>query len=75
MSSALLRALKWGTEWSFTSRGIRVTRHQSQKFQKRPVLLSKSGKPKVWLFVFLMPLEIKVHTVPHFKALNSGKDI
>ena len=22
-----------------------------------------------------MPLEIKLHTVPHFKALNSGKDI
>ena len=21
-----------------------------------------------------MPLEIKVHTVPHFKALNSGKE-
>ena len=22
-----------------------------------------------------MPLEVKLHTVPHFKALNSGKDI
>ena len=75
MSSALLRALKWGTEWSFTSRGIRVTRRQSQKFQKRSVLLCKSVKLKVWLFIFLMPLEIKVHTVPHFKALNNGKDI
>ena len=33
--SSLLRALKWGTEWSFISRGIRVTRCQSQKFQKQ----------------------------------------
>ena len=74
MSSALLRALKWGTDWSFTSRGIRVTRRQSQKFQKRSVLLSKSVKPKVWLFVVLMPLEIKVNTIPQFKATNSGKD-
>ena len=22
-----------------------------------------------------MPFEIKLHTVPHFKALNSGEDI
>ena len=75
MSSLLFRALKWGTVWSFISKGIKVTRRQSQRFQKRPVLLSKFGKSKVWLFVVLMPLEVKLHTVPHFKALNSGKDI
>ena len=75
MSSQQLRALKRGTVWSFTSKGIKFTRCQSQKFQKSTFLLSKFGKPKVWLFVFLMPLEIKLHTVPHFKALNSGKDL
>ena len=48
---------------------------QSQEFQKRPILLSKFVKPKVCLFAILMPLKIKLHTVPHFKALNSGEDI
>ena len=75
MSLPLLKALKLGTVWSFTSRGKKVTRFQSQKFQKRPILLSKFVKPKVCLFVILMPLKIKLYTVPHFKALNSGKDI
>ena len=75
MSLPLLKALKWGTVWSFTSRGKKVTRFQSQKFQKRPILLSKFVKPKVCLFAILMPLKIKLHTVPHFKALNSGEDI
>ena len=75
MSSLLFRALKWGTVRSFISKGIKGTRPQSQRFQKRPVLLSKFGKSKVWLFVVLMPLEVKLHTVPHFKAFNSGEDI
>ena len=75
MSSLLFKALKWGTVWSFISKGIKVTKCQNQRFQKRPVLLSKFGKSKVWLFVVLMPLELKLRTVPHFKALNSGKDI
>ena len=75
MSSPLLKALKWGTVWSFTSRGKKVKRFQSQKFQKRPILLSKFVKPKVCLFAILMPLKIKLHTVPHFKALNSSEDI
>ena len=27
-----------------------------------------------WLVIFLIPLEVQRHTVPHFKALSHGKD-
>ena len=40
---SLMRPFKWGTAWSFISSGIRIITSQSQRFQKRPTLLSKLG--------------------------------
>ena len=37
----LMRPFEWGTAWSSTLRGIRITTSQSQKYQKMPTLLSK----------------------------------
>ena len=71
----LMRPLKWDTAQNSISKGIRITAGQSQKFQKRPTLLSKLGWSKVWLLVFPMPLEIELHAVPHFKGLIKGKKI
>ena len=39
---------------------------------KSPVLLSEFERPKLSPLAILMPLEEKVHTVPHLKALISG---
>ena len=66
---------KWGTVWSVISRDIRFTKSENQKFQKWPILLSKFGKPKVWLLLFPMPLEIKLQTIPQLKVLNRGEGI
>ena len=71
----LMRPLKWDTAQNSISKGIRITTCQSQKFQKRPTLLSKLGWSKVWLLVFPMPLEIELHAVPHFKGLIKEKNI
>ena len=38
-----MRPFKWGSAWSFISRGIRIITSQSQKLQKRHTLLSKVG--------------------------------
>ena len=71
----LIRPFKWGTAQGFASGGIRITTSQIQKYQKRPTSLSKLGSPKVWLLVFLIPLEIEFHAVPHLKGLINGKNI
>ena len=71
----LMRSLKWDTAKNSISKGLRITAGESQKFQKRPTLLSKLGWSKVWLLVFPMPLEIELHAVPHFKGLIKGKKI
>ena len=73
VSKPLKRALKWGSDWSFISRGIRNTNSQIQKL-KRPII-NWIWIVKVWLPVFLMPLEIKYHAIPHLKALKSGLNI
>ena len=70
-----MRHFNWGTAQSSTSRSIRITTSQSQKYQKRSTLWSKLGWPKVWLLVFLMSLKIELHAVPHLKGLNDGKNI
>ena len=70
-----MRPFKWGTTWSFILRDIRVITSQSQKFKKRPILLSKLELSEVWLLVFLMPLEIKLHAVPHLEGLINGWNI
>ena len=36
------------------------------------LLLSKVESPNLQVVAVLMPLEIKLHTVPHLKGLNSG---
>ena len=41
MFEALMRPFKWGTAWSFISRGIRIITSQSQNCQKSVLLLSK----------------------------------
>ena len=75
MSLPLLRALRWGTVWTFISRGIRNTKSQTFSFLD---LLNKTGlfcNFWLWHLVTLIPIEIKLHSVPHFKALNSDEDI
>ena len=68
MSLQSMRPLKWDTAQHSISKGIRITAGQSQKFQKRPTLVSKHEQPKVWLHIFVMPLEIELHAVPHLKG-------
>ena len=63
-----VRALKWGTVWHSTSRGIRTTRILSWKFPKSQLFLSKVGSLNLQVVAVLMPLEIKRHTVPHLKV-------
>ena len=75
VSLPLLRALKWGTVWTFISRDIRYTKSQTFGF---PDLLNKTGlfwNFWLWRLVTLIPLEVKLHSVPHFKALNSDDEI
>ena len=75
MSLPLLRALKWATVWTFILRGIGITKRQTFGFTN---LLNKIGllwNFWLWNLITFLPLEVKLHTVPHFKALNSGKDI
>ena len=67
-----MRPFKWGTARSFISRGIRSTNSQTFCY---PSLLNKVGLFSnfwLWHVVTLMPLEIKLHAVPHLKVLNNG---
>ena len=71
----LMRPFKWGTAWSSISRGIRNT--SSQTFDHTS-LLNKIGlfcNFLLWLVVILMPLETKLHAVPHLKGLINLKNI
>ena len=71
MSEPISKPFKWGTLWNFISRFIRNTSCQTFDF---PNLLNKRGLSwhyRLWLLVSLMPLEVKLQTVSHFKALNS----
>ena len=45
-----------------------------KKFPKKLFLLSKAVTLNLQLAVVLMPLEIKHHTVPQLKGLNSGME-
>ena len=47
---------------------IVVTNSKSQKLKRRPTLVSKLGNSKIWLWVVLMPLEIKLHTVSYLNS-------
>ena len=67
-----MRPFKWGTAWSFISKGIRIITSQSQKFQESALLLSKFKSVKVWPLVSQVPIDEKFHAVPHFKALTNG---
>ena len=69
-----MRPFKWGTEWRFFSRGIRITTSQSQKFQESALLLSKFKNVKVWPLVSQVPIDEKFHAVPNLKALINGID-
>ena len=67
---SVLKGLKWGTVWTFISRGIRNTKSQTFGF---PDLLNKTGlfwNFWLWCLVTLIPLEIKLHLVPHFQILS-----
>ena len=44
------------------------------KVPNKSVLLSKVVTLNIQLAVVLMPLEIKHHTLPHLKGLNSGTE-
>ena len=71
----LIGPFKWGIAWSSISRGIGYT--SSQTFD-HPSLLNKVGlfcNFWLWLAVILMPLEIKLHAIPHFKGLINGQSI
>ena len=46
--------------------------YQKLKSKVLKILLSKIGKPNVWLLAFLMHLEIKIYTVPHLKPIECG---
>ena len=73
ISKTLLRAFKQGTAGCFISRDIRSTSGQTFGY---PTLLNKVGlfcNFWLWLVVILMPLEIKLHAVPHLKGLINGK--
>ena len=59
-----MRPFKWGTEWSFISRGIRIITSQSQKLQESALLLSKFKSVKVWPLVAQVPIDEKLHAVP-----------
>ena len=40
--------------------------------KKCPLIFNELHNSKSYLLADLMPLEIKYHTVPHLKGLNSG---
>ena len=65
-----VKVLPWDTLWSFIS-----NQKTKSKVPKRNKSFRKFGKWKVWFLVSLIPLEIKFHTVPHFKALKYFEDI
>ena len=58
----LIGALKWGTVWTSTSTGTGIMKGQSYSFVFYLVN-----------FIFPVPFEVEVNTVPHFKALVNGK--
>ena len=47
----------------------------NSKVPKKAYFIEYLGKPKIWLLVFLMSFEIKLHAVPHFKGLINGQNI
>ena len=73
--SQLMRPLKWGTAWSSIIRDIRNKSSQTFSYSSLLYKVDIFWYFWLWYVVNLMPLEVKPHTVPHFKDLNSGKDI
>ena len=51
--------------------GIKTASGQSENIQKSLLLLSNFGSINLLVLAILMPLEEKLHTVPHMKALIS----
>ena len=75
MYEALMRPFKWGTTWSSISRDIRNTSSQTFGYSS---LLNKVGlfwHFWLWLVAILMPLELELHAVPHFKGIINGENI
>ena len=61
---------QWGNLWHSMWKSIRITKNRSWNFQKH---LFYYVKRKVYIFrIILMPLWVKKHILPHFKALSSG---
>ena len=63
---ALANKIRLNQIWELSNKvlyGNRITRSQSQKFKKRPILLSKFGKPNVWHLVFLRPLSLWLRNI------------
>ena len=70
------KASKWGTVWKFISKDIEITRSQSQKFQRRPFLVSKFGSGKFWFLIVLIThisTSKKIWCLTTFKASISVK--
>ena len=57
---------------TFHLKGHQNYQKSKLKFPKSLLLLSKVESPNLQVVAALMPLEIKRHTVPHLKGLNSG---
>ena len=49
--------------------GIKTASGQSENIQKSLLLLSNFGSINLLVLAILMPLEEKLHTVPHLKDL------
>ena len=60
--------MKFYLKWHQNCQGSKL------KVPKKSVFLSKVVTLNIQLAVVLMPLEIKHHTVPHLKDLNSGME-
>ena len=66
-----LRAFQSGTIWSYTKRDIKYTKGQSWKFYFR---YKRIETFLLWPVIFLIPLYVQGHRLPHLKALRYVKD-
>ena len=57
---------------TFCLKGHQNCQNSNLKMLKSLLLLSKVESPNLQVVAVLIPLEIKCHTVPHLKGLNSG---
>ena len=69
---ALIRPLKWGTVCLWTPPGSKNKSRQSWTIEKIVGFCTKTDFfwiVQLWRLVFLDPVGVKRHTIPHFKGL------